>query len=247
MKTTLYIFITILLVSCNEPSEDKLLFLKNNWIKADTALIDEKRLKVRFERALKYVQTHRGYWGYPLDEGCNEIMTDTLREEGSTFKIVPTPLKSTNSDNDISFTLHHLWSCNVYNISFDSLMDRVNKYSSKPSEETKLVINYSSDTMTEITSWREDNFNKLNGITSSIIEKLPSDEESEKLALFEVPTGKTIRVHLPFSYNFSKTDWDSLKYLPNEILYETVSASTAIIFFTDEDLIEKVWWTTWIR
>ncbi|MFY0685430.1 MAG: hypothetical protein JXR20_12840 [Balneola sp.] len=245
MRTTVFIFFLVFLVSCSDSPENKLKSLKENWIKSDTTVISVERLKVRFEKALEYVQTHRAHWGMPLD-GCYELVTDTLREEKATFKVISTPLRKSNIDRDISFTLDRVWSCEVFKQPFDSLRIQTSSYTSIPSEEQKSIIRYSSETMDEITSWKERNFDVLDDITSSILSTLPSDTESELPALFEVPTGKTIRVHMPSAYHNLNTDWDSLKYLPDQILLDTYSASVAIIFYTNDDMIEKVWWTLWI-
>ena len=247
MRISAYICFLVLLISCTESPADKLISLKESWVKVDTVLISKVRLEVRFEKALEYIQTHRSYWGYPVDDSCNTTQADTLRRQVQTFRIAPVPLLNSNIDRDISFTLDQLWACKVFNQPLYSLRSKESPNISHPSDESRMIINYSSETMNEVSSWKDANIEGLSLITTSILENLKSDISSSEVVLFEVPTGKTIRVHLPASYNNLTSEWDSLKYLPNQILFDTYAADNAIIFFNQNDQIEEVWWSGWIE
>lgn len=246
MRTILYIIFLVLLFSCNKGPEDKLQSFKDHWIKTDARLLSEERLEIRIIKALEYVKSHRAHWGFPLD-GCRELQTDTLRNDRLSIRVALSPIKSPGADDDISDTLDQLWACKIYKQPFDSLITKISPTRGKYSEKNNLLIDYSNETMDSISQWKKKNSQSLEKITSSILKELPSSKASSQPVLFEVPTGKTIRVHLPATYSDLENDWDSLKYLPDQILFDSYADDIAIIFFDEKNNIEEVWWSGWIN
>jgi hypothetical protein len=244
MRTTLFISFSILLFSCTKSPEINLENLKDSWVQADTTFISKERLQIRIEKALEYIQTHRGYWGFPLN-GCKELQTDTLREKSVSYRVALSPLKSASADYDISNNLFETWSCKVYEQPFDSLITKLSPSHGRYSKENNLLVGYSNETIESVSEWRRRNFKRLELITSSILKSLPSDMKSNQPALFEVPTGTSIRVHIPPPASNLTEDWDSLKYFPDQIIFDTWADIYAILFFNEQDEIEFVWWGGW--
>ncbi|MEO1023273.1 MAG: hypothetical protein AAFW89_12090 [Bacteroidota bacterium] len=246
MRISLTIFVLVFLFSCRHSPEKKLQSLKDEWVKADTSLPDLEQLEIRYRKALDYMETHRAYWATPLDD-CTEIWTDTLRKNRADYRIALSPVNSRGVDNDISSTLDQLWACKVFKQPFDSLITRFSPTHGKYSDKNNMLVTYSNETINEVAEWRKKNTEKLKLLTSSILKDLPSNEESNLPVLFEVPTGKTIRVHIPWPAPNLVADWDSLKYEPNQILFDTWSDRYAIIFFNEKNEIDYVWWSGWER
>lgn len=248
MRTLLIVSFLISFVSCSSSPEQQLDIIKNEWIKKDTVQLSEERLQKRIEKSLQYVASNREYWGFPL-KGCEEVATDTLREKKKKFRIATTPTIGSISgvDADVAYTLREIMSCEVYGQPFDSLLTQISPNRRQYSEQNNLLVAYSNATMDSVANWRENNIEALKEKTLSIIEKLPSDEESDDALIFEVPTGKTIRIHLPAFHPVQKSNWDILKYQPEQIISKTYASDHAIIFFNDKDDIEKVWWGGYIE
>ena|SRR5690554_59684 len=235
MRILLFIIILAVIGSCSSSPEDELKMLKNDWLKEDTLHISSERLQKRFKLALDYLENHKWNWQFPVEE-CLEYQTDTLRKQPITFKIASSPINDSKSSDIILSTLLEIWACEVNNKSYDfSVTDEI-------------IWQYSNETMEQVNSWKQRNSKESYEVISSVLDNLPSDEESEHTALFEIPTGKTIRVHLPNTYSSINSEWDTFKKNPNQILNErTHSAHIAIIFYNDSDEIEEVWWTYWME
>lgn len=192
MRTSALIIILVVLFSCSNSPEERLQTLKDEWVQADTSFISVERLQIRFEKALEYIQTHQPYWGLPLN-GCRELQTDRLSEKVKTYRIAISPLKLSGADDYISSNLDQLWACMVFEQPFDSLVTKLSPTRGKYSEENKLLVSYSNQTIEAVAKWKERHSSDLNKVTSSILMNLPSDNEASRPALFEIPTSKTIR------------------------------------------------------
>tara|TARA_R110000868_G_scaffold408928_1_gene693236 strand:+ start:780 stop:1520 length:741 start_codon:yes stop_codon:yes gene_type:complete len=244
MRNSAFICILVFLFSCADSPEERLQSLKGEWIQADTSFISQERLQIRFEKTLEYIQSYRINWGFPLN-GCTELRTDTLRENIRTYRIATSPLRGPGSSDYISSTLDHVWACKVFEEPFDSLITKLSPSHGRYSEENNLLVGYSNQTVEEVAKWKNRHSNHLNKITSTILKNLPSDDEAWSPALFEMPTGKTISVHLPAPAPNIIADWDSLRNYPDQIVFDAQNDTYAVIFFDDEDEIEYVWWGAW--
>lgn len=95
MRISVFIYISVVIISSTTFPEKIPHSLNKNLVEADINLIVEERMVIRFDKSLEYTQTQRPYMNYLLDDRL-ELKTNTLREKKALFKIPTNPLKPSN-------------------------------------------------------------------------------------------------------------------------------------------------------
>jgi len=245
LKKAYPLLILVLIISCSDNAENKISSLKTNWEKKDTVSISPERLQLRFNKALNYIKTYQ-LFVEPDQRECFSKRVDVPKEKSSSFFVVQEPLLPRKNEFLKSYKLTRKWSCKVFEKPFDSLMVQKSKYIGSYSKENELLEQQASSLFNSVYDWQKRNQERLTNTTTKILSTLPTDTSKSQFAIFELPTGNTITAYTTFYHNhyevnqFFKTD-------PDYILDRTISANEVFFIFNDEDEIENIWISHWIK
>ncbi len=230
--------------SCSDTNEQKVERLAGSWLLKDTVLVSQERLETRYQKALEYVEMHYLSDNYDRNTCFNRV-DDSLRIKSVNFRIITEPLVPSdfNMFDELikDQNLMMKWSCEVYNIDYDSLVYPTSNSDGKL-DLYNYLLNSSSEVFDKVDRWQNNNSEVLHDQSMKALSTLQSDTSKTEFLLFEYPTGKTLTaytVYYPY-YNNEKEVQKNPHYM-----LEQIGGTIIFFIFTDDDEIKDVWFTWW--
>jgi hypothetical protein len=225
--------------------EQKLIQLKDDWVQSHTKRLDPVRVEIRFNKAIEYIRHHYAHPDYVVtDKACSFDKPDILLTDTLEFRISPTPIeKSEYFGNRLAYK----WACEVYGQTLNSLRIHLSETHSKPSTESGMIRDHANEADRLISEWVDKEYLETRNIIAEIIESLESNNNADQIIIFEIPTARTVTIHMPFSFEGNTKNWDEIKNNPYHIFQDTYGSDAITIFFDENDNIIDTWWSGWIE